>query len=391
MLRFHALLPIVVSAIALSLYAAPARASTATVVTQTQDAVTIARGDVAAGDMTGAISYLQTYIEDHPGDIAARRFLGDLFFRAGQVDRAAVIYEQVLRDAPRDKETHNRLGTVYAEENRVDDAIKQFEAALPGTDSVSDLVELHERKGDLGAYEAKVEAYAQAAPSDAATQAELGQLLNALHQSGRAVTVFLKALDDDGDNLTALNGLGLAYLNLHEYDRSIQTFDRCLRVDPLLYQCQNNIGAAELEDGLYDPAKIALDKAFRLEPERGETFVNYGYLADQEGDWQKASAEYGKAIERYPYLREAYIDLALDYERHGLYVLAQAVLIKGIASVYDDGRLHVLLGQAYEAQGNRIDALSQFRLGLKGTDSTAVSIASSRIAALEPAATLRPQ
>ena len=83
-------------------------------------------------------------------------------------------------------------------------------------------------------------------------------------------------------------------------------------------------------------------------------------------DWQHAVAQYARAIEMYPYLREAYIDLALDYQRHQLYVLEQAVLIKGIASVHDDGRLHVLLGDAYEAQGDRPDALVAVSTGRKG-------------------------
>ncbi len=354
-------------------------------------AIQATRERIAAGDMNGAISRLQLYVVDHPDEIAPRRFLGDLYFRVGQIDRAEKLYKSIIRQDPGDKETHNRLGTVYAEENRVDDAIKQFESALPGTDSVNDLVELHRRKGDLGAYEAEVQAQAHDFPNDADIQAELGQLFYALRQPAQAVTIYLRALDSDPDDLTALNGLGLSYLNLHRYNQSVATFQRCLMVDPTLFQCMNNMGAAQLEAHQLAKATKTLDRAYRLEPERAETFVNYGYLADEQNDWQHAVAEYGKAIELYPYLREAYIDLALDYERHQLYVLAQAVLIKGIASVHDDGRLHVLLGDAYQAQGDRPDALTQFELGEKGSDPDAVTIATERVGSLSPAATTKPQ
>jgi tetratricopeptide (TPR) repeat protein len=377
------LYPLCYLLLTLLLVAAPAAAAG-------DPAVTAAREYVASGDMNGAIGSLQTYLKTHPEDLTARRFLGDLYFRVGQIDRAALVYESVIHEAPYDKETHNRLGTVYAEENRVDDAIREFEAALPGTDSVGDLVQLHERKGDLPRYMAKVLALARAFPNDADIQAELGQLYDATHQPQQAVEVFEHALTIQGDDLTALNGLGLAYLDMHQYEDAILTFQRCLRVD-INYQCVNNMGAAYLEAHQLAQAKATLDRAFRLEPERGETFVNYGYLADAQNNWQAAAAEYGKAIERYPYLREAYIDLALDYEKHGLYVLAQAVLLKGIASVYDDGRLHVLLGQAYQAQGNRMDALTQYRLGLRGSDPAAISIASHEIDALSPTATHPPQ
>jgi tetratricopeptide (TPR) repeat protein len=345
-------------------------------------AIRATRELIAAGDMSGAIRKLSMYVVIHPGEIGPRRFLGDLYFRTGQIARAQFLYEEILKFAPSDKETHNRLGTVYAEENRIDDAIAQFDAALPGTDSVDDLVELHERKGDLDKYEIDVQKMARDYPNDPGVQAELGQVYSAIHQSAQAEVYYNRALSQDPTDLTALNGLGLALMDMHQYNEAVATFKRCLGVDPLAFQCQNNMGATYLEAKEIDKAKAALDKAAKDAPERAETFVNYGYMADLQDDWQRAVAQYAKAIELYPYLREAYIDLALDYERHQLYVLAQAVLIKGIASVHDDGRLHVLLGDAYEAQGDKADALAQFQLGEKGSDATAVGIATQRVSLL---------
>ncbi len=350
-------------------------------------AIRTTRELIASGDMSAAIRKLSMYVAIHPGEIGPRRFLGDLYFRTGQIARAQFAYEEILKFAPGDKETHNRLGTVYAEENRVDDAIAQFNAALPGTDSVDDLVELHVRKGDLDKYEIEVQKLARDFPTDPGIQAELGQVYYAIHQPAQSDVYYTRALDQDPRDLTALNGLGLALMDMHRYDEAVATFKTCLDVDPLAFQCQNNVGATYLEAKRISEAKVALDKAFKDAPERAETFVNYGYMADMQDDWQRAVAQYAKAIELYPYLREAYIDLALDYERHQLYVLAQAVLIKGIASVHDDGRLHVLLGDAYESQGDKSDALVQFQLGAKGSDATAVGIATQRVSLLGSAST----
>ncbi|HVA29276.1 MAG TPA: tetratricopeptide repeat protein, partial [Candidatus Baltobacteraceae bacterium] len=115
-------------------------------------AVKSTRELIAAGKMDDAVRHLETYVLQHPYEIGPRRFLGDLYVRVGQLDRAQSEYEAILRLVPGDKETHNRLGTVFAVRNRVDDAITQFTAALPGTDSVDDLVALHERRGDLASY-----------------------------------------------------------------------------------------------------------------------------------------------------------------------------------------------------------------------------------------------
>ncbi len=81
--------------------------------------------------------------------------MGDLYYRQGHFDRAESVYRALLARNAHDKETHNRLGVVYATENRVDDAIEEFQSALPGTDSIRDLVLMHVRKGDLPRYEAR--------------------------------------------------------------------------------------------------------------------------------------------------------------------------------------------------------------------------------------------
>ncbi len=340
-----------------------------------QGAIRAARQLIAQGHMDQAIRALERYVTIHPGNLDPRRFLGDLYFRTGQLKRAAFTYREILRFNPGDKETHNRLGTVYAVENRIDDAIAQFNAALPGTDSVYDLVELHQRKGDFDSYRAQMDRLGSDFPNDPGIQSEVGQIYNAIHQPYEASMYFKRALDTDPNSLTALNGLGLSYLDMHDYVQAQTQFLTCLRVDPTAYPCEDDLGAALLEAKEYTRAKQALDRAHTLAPERAETYVNYGYLADARGDWERATAYYAQAIAIDPYVREAYIDLGLAYEEHKLYPLAEAALLKGLAAVTDDGRLHVLLGNAYAAQGERAKALAQYRLALAGTDPDAQRIA----------------
>ncbi len=345
-------------------------------------AIHAARELIAQGKMNEAIKRLETYVFVHPRELAPRRFLGDLYFHSGQVDRAKFVYEEILKTAVADKETHNRLGTVYAVQNDIPDAIKEFEAALPGTDSVPDLVELHERHGDLPAYRAQMQRLAEAYPTDPTIQAELGQVYNAILQPYAASVYFRRALDNDQHSLTALNGYGLALLKMYNYDGAVREFKACLVLDPASYECEDNLGAAELQWRHFGEAKEALDRAYIIAPEHGETLVNYGFLADAQGQWQKALSYYASAIVLWPYLREAYIDLAITYEEHDMYPLAKAALLKGIASVPDDGRMHELLGQAYEAQGDRDDAIAQFRAAVRGPDPEAVRVAQAQFAKL---------
>lgn len=349
-----------------------------------EGAIRAAREQIAAGDLPGAIAGLQRYVNAHDREVGPRRFLGDLYFRAGQLDKAEFVYRVLLNENSNDKETHNRLGTVYAAENRIDDAIKQFTASLPGTDSVSDLVGLHQRKGDINAYRSEVEREAADARNSAEMQAELGQVYAALKMGGEAIKQFRLALDIDPTSLTALNGLGLAYLDVKAFELARGQFQSCLRGDPANFVCMNNLAATDLEAGHYDAAESELTRAHTIAPERAEALVNFGYLSDARGDWKGAIAYYARAIAVGPYTGEAYIDMSLAYEQHNLYPLAQAALLKGISAVPQDGRLHVLLARAYDAQGEHDRALAEYRIAAKSQDQDAARIAQTALSRSSP-------
>ncbi len=353
-------------------------------------AMKTARERVAAGDLPGAIRGLAIYAAAHPTEADPARLLGDLYYRSGDLGKAESVYRGVLALYPRDKETHNRLGTVLATENRVDDAIAEFNASLPGTDSVGDLVALHARKGDLQNYRAKLELLAQTYPTYSAAQSELGQAYAALHRPSEAARMFRRALDSDSTDLTALNGLGLAMLDLRAFDLAAGNFKRCLAIDPTSYSCADNLGATYLEMGKDDDARAILTRATALAPERAEALVNFGFLADSQGDWKGAVAWYVRALALSPFARDAYFDLGLEYEQHRLFDQAEAVLVKGIAINPNDGPLHVVLGQTYQDAGKNDLALEQFRLAAASLDPTIVSLARMRFAALDGGHTPAP-
>src|SRR5947209_6075368 len=148
-----------------------------------QGAIQAARERVAANDLDGAIRDLATYVSGHPGEIGPERLLGDLYYRHGELGKAEEQYKHILTYAPKDKETHNRLGSVFATENKLDAAIDEFNKSLPGTDSVPDLVRLHLRKGDFDRYKYEREKAAIDFPTDPDNALELGKVYLAMHQT----------------------------------------------------------------------------------------------------------------------------------------------------------------------------------------------------------------
>jgi tetratricopeptide (TPR) repeat protein len=356
-----------------------------------QQAITEARQRIAAGDMDGAVKQLADYVSGHPDATEAARFLGDLYYRQGHFDQAEAVYKQLLAKDPRDKETHNRLGVVYATQNNVDDAIVQFQDALPGTDSIRDLVLLHLRKGDLPQYEAQMQRAASDNPTDSDIQEEVGEIYEAIHRPGDAITYFQRSLDSDPKSIAALNGIGMSFLDERDHVSAMRYLHECLDLDITNYACIDNLGVANIQANLFGAANDEFTRAHRLEPERPEAIVNFGYLADTRGDWKRAVTYYVQAIAVDPYVPESYVNLGIDYEHNGLYPLAQAALIKGVAAAPWDGRVRYLLAKAYAAQGQKSLALAQLKIAEASLDPDVSAIAKEELARLTAAPTTAPQ
>ncbi|HEY5257799.1 MAG TPA: tetratricopeptide repeat protein [Candidatus Baltobacteraceae bacterium] len=346
-----------------------------------------ARQEVAADDIAGAIRTLGLYVALHPEEAGPARLLGDLYYRVGKLVQAETTYRAILALYPTDKETHNRLGTVYATENRVDEAIAQFNASLPGTDSVPDLVALHQRKGDFDQYKSAMERVATTFPTDPDLQAEVGRLYAAIGQPRVAMVYYRRALVDDPQSLDALNWYGLAFMDVYDEADAIRQFEKCTGLSPQDYACVANTGAAYLALGQFATAEPLLLRARDLAPEQPEALVNLGDLADSRNDWKGAVTWYLRALSASPYSRDAYIDLGYEYENHGFYPQAEAVLVKGMAIDPTEGRLHVLLGMTYKDVGEPSLALAQFKIAETSDDRSVADIARQSLIALTDSTT----
>jgi tetratricopeptide (TPR) repeat protein len=375
---FAGVFPVAASAGSMNILVPPDQAKTA----DQQAAINYARELIAAGDLDRAVKQLADFVATHPDATEAARFLGDLYYRQARFDKAQAIYEQLLARNPHDKQTHNRLGVVFATENRIDAAIAQFQDALPGTDSIRDLVMLHLRKGDLADYESQMVRAGKDDPNDADIQEELGEIYETVHQPNEAILYFRRALDSDSRSIAALNGLGMAYLDLHDHTAAKEYLNDCLGIDPINYACLDNLGVAQIQANEYDAALYTFKRAHSLEPERPEALVNFGYIADQRGNWKGAVAYYVQAISVNPFVPESYVNLGIDYEHNDLYSLAQSALLKGVAAAPYDGRVRYLLARAYAAQGQKALALDQLKAAEASLDPDVAEIAKEESARL---------
>lgn len=347
------------------------------------DVVTHARKLVAGGDLAHAIAELAAYVAANPRDLEPARYLGDLYYRAADVAAAERTYLDILRVAPGDRETHNRLGGIYASRDRVTEAIAQFALSLPEVSAYGHLVELHRRAGDLDAFESGVRRAAESAPNDASAVYALGTVYRAERRPELAARTLERALDLAPRSCATLAELGSAYLDLERTNDAVTVLRRCLDREPGNYAALVNLGDALIDQGRFDDARRSFDRALAAWPDGAEAMVDIGYLEDVAGHWDAAIASYLRAIGSDPLVRDAYVDLGYDYQQRRLYALAEAAYLKGLSVAPADGRLHYLLGATYLAQGKRELARAEYRRATASDEPDVASAANRSLVSLQ--------
>jgi len=129
---------------------------------------------VAAG-MLWAFKSFRTYSE-------VTRLLeqGERFVARHQPDRAQALFEQALHLAPRDERTHEELASLYLDENRLTDAVREANVALGLNPDAAEadvtLVAAYKRLGDMAHVKAILKEMEAALRPGAESQAALADL-----------------------------------------------------------------------------------------------------------------------------------------------------------------------------------------------------------------------
>ena len=340
-----------------------------------------ARRSVAEGKLDEAIHSLSLYVIAHPNDVEPAKYLGDLYYRQADLKKAEAMYRHVLDVMPKDRQTHDRLGGIYAAEDRVSEAIIEFTESLPANSTAyNQLVELHRRRGDLSEFVSSSRHQADELPLDFVAQYNMGRIYNAQHDYRLAAYYLERALNNEPTDCATMSVLGSVYLDLGNSTSAFGMLNRCLKASPDDYAALVNRADAYIQLARDDLAKADLNHALRVRPDGSEAVLDLGYIDDDAGRWRSAVSYYLKAMSIDPLMREAYVDLGYDYGEHQLYALAEASYLKGLSIAPADGRLHYLLGVTYQDQGKRDLAQGEFKRAA-ASDEDEVARAANRILA----------
>jgi putative PEP-CTERM system TPR-repeat lipoprotein len=95
---------------------------------------------IEAGDGKSAIDLMQSWLRDHPQDLAAQSALAEAHLRAGQLQQASTAYQAVLKKNPKDVGALNNLANILFKLNDAQavNYAKQAYALAPGNPDIAD-------------------------------------------------------------------------------------------------------------------------------------------------------------------------------------------------------------------------------------------------------------
>lgn len=214
-----------------------------------------------------------------------------------------------------------------------------------------------------GDHQAAVQAYQQSISSDpkfARTYVELGTSYLTLEKYSEAEAAFKQAsaIEDDA---CASCGLGMVYHRQGREDEAVKTLKKAISLNPNDTCPYDQLGRMYYDLGQYTQSIEAFRQEIKLQPSSvAFHFLGNGYYFT--GKLDEALAAYHEAIRLTPNYEEAYIELGKVYNRLDRHAEAIDSYQHALKIQPDNVIAHVALGFTEFKDGNKSEALRQYRI-----------------------------
>jgi len=225
-------------------------------------------------------SFLRQTKKDLPDDPEGYRMLGDYYFAAGDLDKAATEYASLYSGHPRDMQTKKNYIQILILKNRLTEA----------TTLNSEILKMN--------------------PHDVEALVYKGQIQIRENDASGAVESLQSALSNDSGNAEAHYQLGIAYAKEHDLARAESEWREAVRIRPDLFDAQRNLADLELSRGEVDAALQTAQQIISGQPFSPDGFVIKGMADIARQRYSDAQQDAEEAMHRAPQSPIPYIELA---------------------------------------------------------------------------------
>lgn len=210
-------------------------------------------------------------------------------------------------------------------------------------------------------------------------RSNLGGVYFGLGDLQRARKEFEQALAGKPDNLITMNALGMLYTKQEHYAQANEMLQRAIAIKPAWADPHFNLGVLLDAQGDAPQALQEFAKAVQFAPYNSVAHYFYGVALLNAQRYPEAEAELQKTVALAPENSfDALSKLATLYLESGQTEQAFAVLRRIVAQDPYDSAAHFELGHLLETQGQKSDALKEYKQGLSMDPANAEALAAVR-------------
>ena len=212
-------------------------------------------------------------------------------------------------------------------------------------------------------------------PNSAVVWYNLGLCYQHLGQHDKAVTVYLKSLGINPNQIDGWVNIGISYLELNQMEKSEEAILKSLELNPSHARGLNTLGTIQARQDKLDDARTSFNKSISNQPDNADAKINLANLEMKQGlaysSLGDKSAElfYRKSISLDPLHGEAYRHLTAMKRFQSIDDpdAQQIISIWKHTALDDSTRISVAfsLGKIYDDCGRYDDAFKVYKVGNK--------------------------
>jgi choline-sulfatase len=231
-----------------------------------------------AGSLRESNALLEGILSEHPDLADVRNMLALNQQRLGDQEAAAKNLHDVVQRDPLNAAAHLNLATSYSRLNRLDEALKELEAAIAIASNAGSALEhvTIPAREMLGAIRIRKAEYEQAraeytsllalAPGNYEAHYNLAWLDSREGHSEEALGHLQAAVQSDPKSSAAHNALGSIYLQRKDLERAGREFSEAARLDPQFVFAHYNLGLVLELQGAKDRSAAEFREALKIDP-----------------------------------------------------------------------------------------------------------------------------
>jgi tetratricopeptide (TPR) repeat protein len=254
------------------------------------------------------------------GNYMAHYNLGNLYSREDKLPEAVQQYEAALSAEPNYAEAHNNLGAVLLRQGRFEEAIAHHSAAVRLKPEYLYYFNLANAQMDAGKAADAVANYQQALrlnPSSSQAHHNLGLAFQAQGKAEAATAEFRAALQLQPDYESAEHNLANRLADAGRLEEAMAHYLAALRLDPNHAESYNGLGICYAMQGKFPEAERQFREAVRLKPGHSGAQSNLGNALGAQNKLEEAIPHYQKALEIDPKDFQTHFNLGVTLLRQG--------------------------------------------------------------------------